>query len=43
MNKKVLINIWNNVWEENMTKMEVQKIYFKKIKLKSSNKESFIC
>ena len=35
MNKKVLINIWNNVWEANMVMADKEKKEIKKLLIKN--------
>ena len=41
MNQKELIDIWNSVWVEGMTEIEIQKKYFKKLQNLSGKQEKF--
>tara|TARA_B000000565_G_C23531014_1_gene279776 strand:+ start:209 stop:508 length:300 start_codon:yes stop_codon:yes gene_type:complete len=41
INKKYLIEVWNSVWEEGLTELEVQKRYFTKLDKKLKGEDRF--
>ena len=41
INKKYLIEVWNSVWEEGLTELEVQKRYFTKLDKKLKGGDRF--
>ena len=41
INKKYLTEVWNSVWEEGLTELEVQKRYFDKLDKKLKGEDRF--
>ena len=41
VNKEYLIEVWNSVWEEGLTELEVQKRYFTKLDKKLKGEDRF--
>ena len=41
INKKYLTEVWNSVWEEGLTELEVQKRYFTKLDKKLKGEDRF--
>ena len=41
INKEYLIEVWNSVWEEGLTELEVQKRYFTKLDKKLKGEDRF--
>ena len=41
VNKEYLIKVWNSVWEEGLTELEVQKRYFTKLDKKLKEEDRF--
>ena len=41
INKEYLIKVWNSVWEEGLTELEVQKRYFIKLDKRLKGEERF--